>query len=222
MRNISFFNIMGRKTKMAFFLSLSVMMTVLSACADHNDMYDAGIKVGNILLSNNTLVTPAGYNPETMDAVGVIFYASADTAIAVATIELGDLCFADSIGRIDGTSKDQYSLDGKTSTAALMMSDTFSPAAHACYEYSPKLTGWHLPSAGELRVLSVNLNRVGESMRVISGTGFSDVQYLSSSEDNSSSNSAVINCYCVSLIKGITVSVPKTEKHRVRPVILIH
>lgn len=213
----------GRGVAYAISFSLAFLMSyLLSSCDDHDDMYDSGIRVGNILLSDNTMVSPDGYDAINMTAVGVVFYARGDTAIAVAPDELGDCCFSDTIGSVNGASKDTYSIDGLTSTAALMTSSFNTPAAKACVTYSSPLSGWYLPSAGELRALAACLGTVSRSMKVIGGTPFDDVQYLSSSEDNSSSSNAVLNCYCVSLLRGYAVAVPKTEAHRVRPVILIH
>ena len=213
----------GRGVAYAITFCLAFLTTyLLSSCADHNDMFDSGIRVGNILLADNTMVSPDGYDAEHMTAVGVVFYAKGDTAIAVAPDELGDYCFADTIGSVNGASHDSYSIDGQTSTAALVVATTNTPAAKACVEYASPLSGWYLPSAGELRALAANLGTVSRSMQVIGGTPFDDVQYLSSSEDNSSSSNAVLNCYCVSLLRGYAVAVPKTEQHRVRPTILIH
>ena len=213
----------GRGAVCVLTFALAFLTTyLLSSCADHDDMFDSGIKVGNILLSDNTMVAPGSYDSGRMHAVGVVFYARGDTAIAVAPVELGDHSFSDSLVSISGISKDAFSIDGLTSTAALMVSDIDAPAARACVEYRSPLAGWYLPSAGELRVLARNLATVSASMAVIGGEPFHDVQYMSSSEDNSSSSNAAIYCYCVSLLRGYAVSVPKKEAHRVRPVILVH
>ena len=213
----------GRRMAYVISFCLAFIITyLLSACADHDDMFDSGIKVGNILLSDNTLINPGNYEPDKMNAVGVVFYAKGDTAIAVAPKEVGDWCFSESFESISGTSNDVYSINGLTSTAAMMVADIDTPAADACVSYMSPLSGWYLPSAGELKALASNLAVVSASMKIIGGDDFSDVQYISSSEDNSSSNNAEIYCYCVSLLKGYAVSVPKNEAHRVRPVILIH
>lgn len=210
------------KQKKCCLMMAMVTSFFFMSCAEHDDMFDVGMKVGNILLANNTMVSAESYNPETMKAVGVVFYTSGDTALAVAPVELGDYCFSDSIGTISGVSTDSYSLDGLTSTAALITSKQNVPAAEACVKYHSPLSGWFLPSAGELRIMASNLGKVQKSMKIIGGTDFDDVQYMSSSQDNSSSGNSIINCYCVSLLKGYAVSVPKNESHRVRPVILVH
>ena len=213
----------GRVVAYVLTFVLAFLATYLmSACADHDDMFDSGMKVGNILLADNTMVAPGSYDAGTMHAVGVVFYAKGDTAIAVAPVELGDHCFSDSLVSVSGISKDAFSIDGLTSTAALMVSDIDAPAARACVEYRSPLAGWYLPSAGELRVLARNLAAVSASMAVIGGEPFYDVQYMSSSEDNSSTSNAELYCYCVSLLRGYAISVPKKEAHRVRPVILVH
>lgn len=200
------------------------MMTtsLITACEDHDEMFDSGIKVGNILLSDNIFIAPGMYDEQTMTAVGVVFYASNDTALVIAPVELGDQCFSENTGTIEGVSTDSYSLNGLTSTAAMAVAGLNSPAAEACLNYRSPVSGWYLPSAGELRVLSKNLGKVTVAMRVIKGEDFDDVQYMSSSQDNSSSSNSIINCYCVSLLRGYAVSVNKTEPHRVRPALLVH
>ena len=213
----------GRGAAYVLSFALAFLATyLLSSCADHDDMFDSGIRVGNILLSDNTMVAPGSYDAGSMHAVGVVFYAKGDTAIAVAPVELGDHCFSDSLMSVSGISKDAFTINGLTSTAALMVSGIDTPAARACVEYRSPLAGWYLPSAGELRVLARNLAAVSASMAVIGGEPIHDVQYMSSSEDNSSSSNAELYCYCVSLLRGYAVSVPKKEAHRVRPVILVH
>lgn len=196
--------------------------TLVAACEDHDEMFDSGIKVGNILISDNTFITPGMFNEQTMTAVGVVFYASNDTALVIAPMELGDACFSEETTNVEGVSTDSYSLNGLTSTAALAVSGIKSPAAEACLNYKSPVSGWFLPSAGELRILAKNLNKVSTAMMAINGKGFDDVQYMSSSQDNSSSSNSIINCYCVSLLRGYAVSVNKTEPHRVRPALLVH
>ena len=81
----------GRGAAYVLTFALAFLTTyLLSSCADHDDMFDSGIKVGNILLSDNTMVAPGSYDAGSMHAVGVVFYAKGDTAIAVAPVELGD------------------------------------------------------------------------------------------------------------------------------------
>lgn len=199
-----------------------LMTIAIMGCADHDDMFDSGIRVGNIVLADNTMVTPESYNANTMTPVGVVFYASNDSAWVIAPVELGDYAFSNSDVAITGVSTDTYSLDGLTSTAAMAVSQNEMPAAKACLDYKSALSGWFLPSAGELRMLAHNLDKVKLSMEIIGGQRFDDIQYMSSSQDNSSSSNNEIFCYCVSLLRGYAVSVPKNEAHRVRPAMLIH
>lgn len=202
---------------------VACMLTALvTGCADHNDMFDSGFKVGNIVLSNNTLVSPDAFDAKTMKPVGVVFFTKNDSAWVIAPVELGDLPFSTKTGNVNGVSNDSYSLNGLTSTAAMIVSGDDMPAAEACANYSTGLSGWFLPSAGELRMLANNLDIVRRSMQVIGGEDFDNVQYMSSSQDNSSSGNNQILCYCVSLLRGYAVSVAKKEAHRVRPAILIH
>ena len=66
----------GRGAAYVLTFALAFLATyLLSSCADHDDMFDSGIRVGNILLSDNTMVAPGSYDAKSMHAVGVVFYA---------------------------------------------------------------------------------------------------------------------------------------------------
>ena len=106
----------GRGAAYVLTFALAFLATyLLSSCADHDDMFDSGIRVGNILLSDNTMVAPGSYDAGSMHAVGVVFYAKGDTAIAVAPVELGDHCFSDSLVSVSGISNVGEILEGACS-----------------------------------------------------------------------------------------------------------
>jgi hypothetical protein len=76
-----------------------------------------------------------------------------------------------------------------------------------------------LPSAGELRALSENLPTVTASMKMVRGEAFSTSQYVSSSQDGSSSESEQMYYLSVSLNNGYVTSTVKTIAGMVRPVL---
>lgn len=208
---------------MAAFISLLSM----TACSEHeleNIDYGGGmLKVGNILLSNNTVTTPAKFKPATDNAVGVIFYASKDTAYVVAKEELGPFRYADANTNINSVSTSVSLLNGKANTAALLAdTKTNTPAAQAATAYDGVVTGWYLPSVAELKILSTYRNTVAASMALIGGDAFSDEQYASSTQDGTSTANTEMYYYCVSLIKGFVTANEKTNTARVRPVLMIH
>ena len=68
--------------------------------------------------------------------------------------------------------------------------------------YDSPVSGWALPSAGELRALSENLPVVRRAMEIVGGDPFSDGQYLSSSQDGATSESEQMYYFSVSLRNG--------------------
>jgi len=197
------------------------LCALMLSCADHDDAMDQTYTAGNVLLSDGRVVSASAYDGEIYDAVGVIFHQTGDSVFVVSLKEQGNFCFSDSLFSVSGVSSDINSLDGRFSTIALVNSGASVPAATAAYTYDSKLKGWHLPSAGELRMLALNRSTVARTLDAIGGDGFSGDQYLSSSQDGTDENTSMRNCYTVSLGSGAVTSVLKTEKHRVRPVLLI-
>ena len=203
-----------------FSVMTAVCLLTVVSCEEHTDIYDNRVSVGNILLSDNTLISPHGYDKDCHMAVGVVFYTNRDTALVVGLRELGEYQYSDSLGTISSVTNDDYSKCGVENTAAIMAAeDMYCPAVEAVMQYSSPVSGWALPSAGELRALSKNLYVVRHAMEVVGGDDFSDGQYLSSSQDGSSSESEQMYYYSVSLRNGFVTSTVKTTPNRVRPVL---
>ena len=204
-------------------LSLAVAalysLVCLSSCEEHTDIYDRSIKVGSVLLSDNTVIAPGGYNSKEHLAVGIVFYVNKDTALVVGLKELGSYQFSDSLETVSNVANDAYSKNGMENTAAIMASGIHSPAVEAVRNYLSPVSGWALPSAGELRTLADNLSVVSATMRIVKGDAFSDSQYVSSSQDGSSSESEQMYYLSVSLKNGYVTSTVKTTPGRVRPVL---
>ena len=169
-------------------MAVAVMGGVTS-CEEHTDEYDGSLRVGNILLADNTVVSPQGYDAEGKQAVGVIFYCNRDTALVISTHELGCYAYADSLGTVGSVDSDSRTLCGAENTAALLVSEIPTPAAEAVAAFRSPMASWALPSAGELRALAAMLPVVENSMRIIGGEPFDDGQYLSSTQDGSTSES---------------------------------
>ena len=201
---------------------MAVCLVAFVSCEEHTDIYDDRVSVGNILLSDNTLISPYGYDSICHQAVGVVFYTNRDTALVVGLRELGEYQYTDSLGTVASVTNDAYSKCGTENTAAILADEEmYSPAVEAVMRYVSPVSGWALPSAGELRALSANLFVVRHAMEVIGGDAFSDGQYLSSSQDGASSESEQMYYYSVSLRNGFVTSTVKTTPGRVRPVLRI-
>ena len=201
-------------------IAVAVMEGVTS-CEEHNDEYDGSLRVGNILLADNTVVSPQGYDAEGKQAVGVIFYCNRDTALVISTHELGCYAYADSLGTVGSVDSDSRTLCGAENTAALLVSEIPTPAAEAVAAFRSPMASWALPSAGELRALAAMLPVVENSMRIIGGEPFDDGQYLSSTQDGSTSESEQMYYLSVAVRSGFVTSTIKTTPGRVRPVLRV-
>jgi hypothetical protein len=177
--------------------------------------------VGSILLTDNTVISPMGYDASEQQAAGVIFYVNKDTALVVGLRELGCHQFSDTLSSVSGVVNDAVSKCGTENTAAIVASGIKSPAVESVLHYPSPVSGWVLPSAGELRALSANRCAVETAMRIIEGDAFSNSQYVSSSQDGSSSESEQMYYLSVSLANGFVTSTVKTSPGAVRPVMRI-
>lgn len=201
-------------------MAVAVMGGVTS-CEEHTDEYDGSLRVGNILLADNSVVSPQGYDAEGKQAIGVIFYCNRDTALVISTHELGSYAYADSLGTVGSVDSDSRTLCGVENTAALLVSEIPTPAAEAVAAFRSPMASWALPSAGELRALAAMLPVVENSMRIIGGDPFDDGQYLSSTQDGSTSESEQMYYLSVAVRSGFVTSTIKTTPGRVRPVLRV-
>lgn len=202
---------------------LALAISILTSCENHDEAFDSSLRIGNIYLSDDRVVSPEGYDPETDDAVGVIFAVHGDTALVVARQEMGSYIYSDSLGTIGNVINDAVTMCGQENTAAILASDfaRHFPALETLDGYSSKITGWVLPSAGDLRALSASLDLVKRSMTLIGGDGFSREQYFSTSQDGSSGATRQEYYYTVSLNSGYVTSTYKKSKSRVRLILNI-
>lgn len=202
-------------------IAIVAFMGIMAACEERPMAEDVSWTVGNVLLADNTVVSPLGYDKAHDTAVGVIFYANGDSVFVVGTEELGQHIYSQELSSISSVTNDTYTLCGTENTAAIRASGISCPAVEAVNAFTSPVKGWALPSAGELKMLSKNLNTVRASMSAIGGDDFSSEQYLSSSQDGSSSESEEMFYYAVSLTNGFVTSVSKDVASNVRPILRI-
>ena len=142
-------------------------------------------------------------------------------ALVISTHELGSYAYADSLGTVGSVDCDSRTLCGAENTAALLVSEIPTPAAEAVAAFRSPMASWALPSAGELRALAAMLPVVENSMRIIGGEPFDDGQYLSSTQDGSTSESEQMYYLSVAVRSGFVTSTIKTTPGRVRPVLRV-
>jgi len=211
--------------RLNYLFGILLFTSMLASCEEHIEPIDYSLKVGNILLSDDRIIPPAAWDSTQQKAAGIIFGVKNDTAYAVGLKELGTYSYCDSTATVSNVNSDATNLDGLANTASLLVFASTNgvkvPAATIASSYVSGLSGWYLPSCGELQLLAKNLETVKTSLELVKGDSFSDAQYISSSQDGTNSSSEQLYCFSVSLNQGYVTSTLKTEKHKVRPVIII-
>lgn len=199
------------------------------SCQPHEEQIDYSLKAGNIYCSNGNIVPPDVYE-DGMGGIGVVVTVGAEGdnfgAIAVAREDIGCYAYADTL--MDLETSGEFSLfNGKENTAILVAGSIEEgayhvPAAQAAYSYAAgKVTGWHLPSVGELREMVAKKKAIMHSLEIIGGEWLDEEEwYQSSSQDATSGETALLYNMVVSSSGRVKASV-KTESHPVRPFIVI-
>ena len=193
----------------------ALLALLLSSCEEHYITMDSTKTVGNVLLSNNEIISPASFDPSRHVALGIIFLVREDTAFVISTHEEGMLAFSEETGNVNGLSSNPFDLAGFENSVAILSSGIWSEAMECIYDRG---LGWYLPAAGELKALSLSLPVVERSMKAIGGDSFANDLYLSSTEDGSSSLAKEMYCVCVNVRNGYSASSPKQMAHRTRAV----
>ena len=211
------------KKKNILILSLVALFVTfqLLSCSEHEDNIYSHIDIGSVLLSDNRIVSINGYDATKMQAIGSVMGTRSDTVWVVSNEELGQYAYLDTLTTVQNVSSDQTALCGSENTAALLQSDRKAYAALAVSSFSSPVSGWALPSIGELRMLSASLGTVGRSMEVIGGDPFLRCQYLSSTQDGSNSQTEALFASCITLQSGFVTSISKLKKAEVRPILRI-
>ncbi len=156
-------------------------------------------------------------------AVGVVAYVDGSTRFAVALEESKENWseYAKEVSCLEDMSSSQAQSDfnGATNTQCLINDSLPHPAAEYCNTHKPVSngtgsSGWYLPAAGELYVISLSRDAINLGLTKLSETQLSLGDYWSSSEANYS-NSA----WLVTLSNGIIDDSKGTYDYRVRCVL---
>lgn len=209
--------------------SLLLIMIIAVSCAKHEDGIDWTLQTGNIYCASGRIVPRDAYVDD-MGGIGVIAVVGGEDddfrIIAVGRYDAGDHIWADSLVSVRNVSSDRVASNGSQNTAA-MISEALEgkitmEAAEACLAYSDgRVSGWHLPSCGELMHAAVAISEINKSLRLIQGEQLRvDGWYLSSTQDGSSSENEQIYALTVSM-HGNVRSTVKTLPCTCRPFIQV-
>lgn len=208
---------------------LAFIGMAVTSCDGHHPEPDMGMKVGDVLCTDGQILPVEAWKRSGKEGIGIVFHVNTNSDIegrgyAVYLNDLEPVAFADSIGVKQGTSADAYAMDGNANTYALMSQrNVGSPMADAVFELWRYGQSAYIPSVAQLRLLKETRSRINAGLEVIGGESISDAPdgcwYWSSTEV---ADQETVKAWLYSLSQGAMQETPKTQNHKVRPIITIH
>lgn len=217
---------MRRKTEQ---IILAVAAVLLAACDAHIDVPDTAVRPGHILCEDGTALPYGEYEQSGKRAIAIVFdtqrrEGAEGNGYAVYLWEVTPQAFADSLGIAQGTSADIAAHDGNANTFALYDTrETASPMAEAVFDLWRYGQSAYVPSAAQIRLLYAMREAVNPMIRKCGGDPLpqadDDCWYWTSTEVK---NQETLKAWLYSLGSGAMQETPKTQAHRVRPIITIN
>lgn len=220
--------------KAIHFLTIVLAAILMAACDEHQEVVDLTLRVGNVYRTDGTIVPPQHHKAqgdEAPMAVGVLVAVGGQddnySALVMALEDLDDTYWFSGKSSETDVMTDLESFNGRENTSTLLFEysedkelDPMGAVMAGAYN-AGGITGWHLPSVGELMAVVKHRNTVAGSLKMLGAQDFSNEWYLTSTADGNSEETKFMYCYCVIMPEGRVVGELKTEKHKVRPFMII-
>ena len=201
--------------------------TALVSCTKHLDLPDTSMKLGDVLCTDGSVVSPDKCNG--LEPIAVVFHicdteTEEGAAYAVYLDDLSPVAFADSIGVKQDTSGDILGYDGNANTYALFSSTaTVSPMAQAVFSMWRYGQSAYVPSVAQMQLLYAAKKQINACIENCGGTPLSDFPdecwYWTSTEV---SEQETAKAWLYSIVTGARQETPKDESHKVRPIVTIY
>ena len=192
--------------------AMAVTAVLCAACDAHIDVPDTAVRPGHILCEDGTALSYVQYEQ------------SGKRAIAVYLWDIAPAAFADSLGVAQGTSADIEALDGNMNTFALYDTrETASPMAEAVFDLWRYGQSAYIPSVAQLRWLYAVRETVNPVIERCGGHPLPldeyDCWFWSSTEVTGQETA---KAWLYSTGSGAMQETPKTQAHKVRPIITLN
>lgn len=208
---------------------LAFIGMAVTSCDGHHPEPDMGMNVGDVLCTDGQILSMETWKGSGKEGIGIVFHVNTNPDIegrgyAVYLNDLEPLAFADSLGIKQGTSADAYALDGNANTYALMSQrNVGSPMADAVFELWRYGQSAYIPSVAQLRLLKETRSYINKCIESIGGVSITDTPggcwYWSSTEV---AGQETAKAWLYSLSQGAMQETPKTQNHKIRPIITIY
>lgn len=200
----------------------------LAACDAHIEI-DDNMYPGHVLCTNGETMPYSDYENSGEQAIAVVFHTdrngeSEGDGYAVYLWDMTPKAFADSLGVEQGTSADITAHDGNTNTSALgKTEETASPMAEAVFALWKYGQSAYVPSVAQMRLLYAARDIINPVIEKCGGdllpTEADECWYWTSTEVE---GQQTVKAWLYSTASGTMQETPKTQAHKVRPIITIY
>ena len=201
----------------------------LAACDAHIETPDETVRPGHVLCTDGTTMPYSKYEQSGKQAIAVVFDTgqreeTGGNGYAVYLWDIAPQAFADSLGVEQGTSADTEAFDGNTNTFALYdTQETASPMAETVMDLWWNGQSAYVPSVAQMRLLYAARETVNPILEKCGGDTLPQVEnncwYWTSTEVEGQQTA---KAWLYSLGSGAMQETPKTQAHRVRPIITLN
>ena len=200
-------------------VGIAVTMT---SCDEHIEFPDTAMKTCDILCTDGEIVRYADIESKGKTPIGVVFHVNQDgksegTGYAVYLWDVPMAAFSDSLGVKQNTSANPAAFDGNGNTYAMYASGV-SSAATSVFDMWKYGQSAYIPSVAQLQLLYVSRNAVNNYISKCGGDP-SECWYWSSTEVSGQESA---KAWLFSLASGAMQETPKTEPHKIRPIITLY
>ena len=206
---------------------IGTAVVLFSACDAHEDFPDTSMKVCHVLCTDGEVVPYDSCVTRGMTAIGVVFYVNQvglteGDGYAVYLWDTEPVAFADSLAS-QGTSADLSAYDGNTNTYAIFASGVASPMANTVFDMWWYGQSAYVPSVMEMRLLYAAKETINPLIEQLGGDVLPDdadeCWYWTSTEVSGQEDA---KAWLYSMGSGAIQETPKTQPHKVRPVITLN
>lgn len=207
----------------------AVAVIALAACDAHIDAPDTAVGPGHVLCEDGTTLSYGEYERSGKRAIAVVFHTAPSEktegdGYAVYLRDIAPAAFADSLGIAQGTSADTEAHDGNANTFALYDSrGVTSPMAEAVFDLWRYGQSAYIPSVAQMRLLYAMREAVNPILTRCGGEPLpreeDDCWYWTSTEVEGQQTA---KAWLYSLGSGTMQETPKTQTHRIRPIITLN
>ena len=201
----------------------------LTSCDEHIEFPDTAMKTCDILCTDGEIVRYDDVVSKGKTPIGVVFHVNQDgktegTGYAVYLWDMTPKAFADSLGVEQGTSADIAAYDGNENTFALYdTEETASPMAEAVFALWKYGQSAYIPSVAQMRLLYSAQTVINPIIEKCGGdplpTEADECWYWTSTEVE---GQQTVKAWLYSTASGTMQETPKTQAHKVRPIITIN